>query len=60
MSTGDYFSNLKPIDSFYLILVNVIRNLVSECQLLSVLLYILDIDEGTKGDGVYVAERTEA
>ena len=33
-----------------------IRNLVSECQLLSVLLYILDIDEGTKGDGVYVAK----
>ena len=33
-----------------------IRNLVSECQLLSVLLYILDIDEGTRGDGVYAAK----
>ena len=56
MSTGDYFSNLKPIDSFYLTLVNVTCKLVSEWQYLSVLLYILDIDEGTKGDGVYVAK----
>ena len=63
MSTGDYFSNLKTIDTpfylgrlIYLPVDTLICNLVSECQLLSVLLYILDIDEGTKGDGVYVAK----